>query len=379
MMDPHHSEQLQFWHTGAQRNAMTLIEMITIIALVSIIILVAIPVILYQREQSRQKQCIRNLAQIVMANQQYELVERTFPMGFFWTVLPNNRATEGSMATSHGPLVALLPHLENDTLFASINFDQNIHSSSNTTVAATDISTFQCPSDTLIAVPANVPNETLTGSEIKSGTHQMARSSYAGMAGPWLVNTWKIDNLGQGERSTFRDIRKSQKGLFQSCVAYSSKEIQDGLSHTIAFGEHAMGPIPSELQRDAFWWVSGQHGDTLMTSMFPINPSKKGLPAAISIISASSSHAKLAHFAFLDGSVKPIRDTITTLGDNRPPVELASRGIGHIQGWIRPEVEVEIIGPDPFWDTVFHLRASSQLGIYQALTTRDGGETTPGY
>ena len=353
--------------------------MIMIIALVSIIILVAIPVILYQREESRQKQCVRNLAQIGMANQQYEQIERTFPMGFFWTVLPSNRPTEGSLATGHGPLVSLLPYLEKAALFASINFDQNIHSGSNTTVTATGISTFQCPSDTLITVPANVSNETLTGSEVKSGIHHMARSSYAGMAGPWLVNTWKIENLGQGERSTFRDIRKSQKGLFQVCVAYSSKEIHDGLSHTIAFGEHAMGPIPNEMQRDAYWWASGQHGDTLMTSMFPINPSKKGLPAAVSIISASSSHAKTAHFAFLDGSVKPIRDTITTLGDNRPPVELASRGIGHIQGWIRPEVEAEVIGPDPFWDTVFQLRASSRFGIYQALTTRDGGETTPGY
>ena len=97
--------------------------------------------------------------------------------------------------------------------------------------------------------------------------------------------------------------------------------ITDGLSNTIAFSEHVHA-LPSNTT-DFYWhnwWFSGDYGDTLFTSFYPINPqSKVGVvPTVINnytpvddiVLSASSYHPGGANFAFADGSVHFIKETI---------------------------------------------------------------------
>ena len=59
--------------------------------------------------------------------------------------------------------------------------------------------------------------------------------------------------------------------------------ITDGLSNTIAFSEHVHA-LPSNTT-DFYWhnrWFSGDYGDTLFTSFYPINPqSKVGLVSTV--------------------------------------------------------------------------------------------------
>ena len=116
--------------------------------------------------------------------------------------------------------------------------------------------------------------------------------------------------------------------------------ITDGLSNTIVYGEHAHGLFsqkPSMGIADFYcwnWWTSGNYGDTLFTTLYPINPQNKigvgymdngsgngtiGLGGDDFVLSASSFHPGGANFAFMDGSVHFIKDSVGTwqLGPRR--------------------------------------------------------------
>ncbi len=137
-------------------------------------------------------------------------------------------------------------------------------------------------------------------------------------------------------------------------------EVRDGTSQTIGFGEHAHSKVKNPIEALVWhWWTSGDYGDTVFTSLYPINPerlmpdvSADGLARAY-VSAASSMHPGGANFAFLDGSVHYLKDTIESWPSD--PNSGMPRGWGRPGGFFTPG-------------------ANSRLGVYQALTTRAGRE-----
>jgi prepilin-type processing-associated H-X9-DG protein len=146
--------------------------------------------------------------------------------------------------------------------------------------------------------------------------------------------------------------------------------ITDGTTMTLAFGERAHGRLARTTGSDGFmdfdfWqmWFSPAYGDTVFTTFYPLNPWQSmndtvvpgdaSPDAGAYVLAASSFHPGGANFAFVDGSVRFLKDSI--------------------QSWpLDPQTglprQATIASDGTF------VLAPGTIGIYQALSTRDGGE-----
>ena len=98
----------------------------------------------------------------------------------------------------------------------------NVFTAINATISATGISTLWCPSDSGMSDPQTVPD----GSFYDPGPFTMNYTSYAGNFGTWHMG-W------------IPQYNDRLNGLFNCDGAVPIASVTDGLSNTIAFGEHA--------------------------------------------------------------------------------------------------------------------------------------------
>src|SRR5262249_34983406 len=124
-------------------------------------------------------------------------------------------------------------------------------------------------------------------------------------------------------------------------------------------GERAHALLTPETAACWSWWADGQIGDTLFSTLYPMNPQKTikdgSLPFTESFYwtsSASSLHPGGANFAMLDGSVRSLKETINcwSIGPaTNLPIGLSQGGDPVLYSW----------DPGFYW------------GVYQKLATRN--------
>jgi prepilin-type processing-associated H-X9-DG protein len=239
------------------------------------------------------------------------------------------------------------------------------------------MSTLWCPSDatvgTIQILPDNPPGS-LFYEAVPGGSARMAYSSYGGMVGPWFVNTWSIP--GYGARASHSQIKADQLGLFNACSDVRLASVTDGTSNTMLFAEHAHGMLQSADQPGWNWWDSGDFGGTLFTTMWPINPQRQitnqvtgDLGGQIFMVSASSFHPGGANFAFVDGSVHFLKDSIESW-----PLQPLGQDLAGTALPAAATATLAANGTDPFWDQIYTVTPSYRFGVYQKLSTRNQGE-----
>ena len=112
---------------------------------------------------------------------------------------------------------------------------------------------------------------------------------------------------------------RKNNGLFWAISSVRLAAVTDGTSHTIALGEKAHCALdPGHGHRIGACGPTGDIGDTLFSTLYPLNPQKKikdgSLPFTDASLywasSASSLHPGGANFAMLDGSVRFLKDSI---------------------------------------------------------------------
>jgi prepilin-type processing-associated H-X9-DG protein len=323
-----------------------LIELLVVIAVIGVLVGLLLPAVQSAREAARRIQCTNNLKQIALAAHNYDDAWTTLPRGAYlqrFTAGGGFTESNGNPYLSGSFFVSLLPYLEQGPTYHAMNFDVNIYTAINATVSATGIAALWCPSDSGVGEPQSLPD----GSFYDPGPFTMYYTSYNGNLGTWHV----------GWQPKYND---RLNGLFNADGAVRLTSVTDGNSNTLAFGEQSRAILTSADQLCWHWWTAGDPGDTLFLSFFPINPQKaldysaNFSGEAAYILAASSQHPGGCNFAFLDGSVRFIKETVDSWkidpGTGLPPgISFDSTGLVLVA-------------------------AGTRFPVYQALSTRNGGE-----
>jgi prepilin-type processing-associated H-X9-DG protein len=152
--------------------------------------------------------------------------------------------------------------------------------------------------------------------------------------------------------------------------------VTDGTANTMIFAEHAHGLLRTTDQPNWHWWDSGWPGSALITTMWPLNPQRQIQDLVIGewggtifIISASSFHPGGANFAFVDGSVRFLKDTVQSWPLQPLDQDPFGAALPASVTWSFARG-----GFGSIFDVIYRTAPGYQFGVYQALSTRNQGE-----
>jgi prepilin-type N-terminal cleavage/methylation domain-containing protein/prepilin-type processing-associated H-X9-DG protein len=360
-------------------RAFTLIELLVVIAIIAALIALLLPAVQSAREAARRAQCTNNLKQLGLAIQNYISTNNAFPLGIQYQADPLLPPTPpGSWCYTSGSwLVATSQYFEQGAVYNAMNFNINMWSSQNVTVSGIGQSVLWCPSDPVITGL----KYTYPAGSVAATPLTMYYSSYGANAGSFFQYagiTWSSNAALTAcqIQPTFPSTQSN--GVIFMLTSISLASITDGTSNTLLASERAHGRFPASDLYCWNWWTSGNYGDTMFTAYYPINPFNKIVdfccldsgPDAY-VASAGSFHPGGANFAFCDGSVRFLKDSIQSW-----PIQ--STGGTQTQwqnGQLIPSGNGYPFGVSRDPNTAAFLFAPGmQIGVYQALATRNGGE-----
>ena len=281
----------------------TLIELLVVIAIIAVLIALLLPAVQSAREAARRIQCVNNLKQMGLGCHNYESTNGSFPMGSYMMPNPGDPSSgPNSGRHEHSIFVRLLPFIEQAQVYNAFNTNTHYSDWPNATVQSTGINAIWCPSDPKV-----------TQLDFSNFSYGMRFTSYKGSAGTWFSPGRYQDKSSP----VFSQALSQANGMFYFYSAVPISGITDGTSNTMMMAEVAYGKLNQGDQVCWAWWDSGNYADTMLTTLYPLNPFNKinsgggtgpGINADIAVAAASSFHPGGGNFLFADGSVKFIKD-----------------------------------------------------------------------
>jgi prepilin-type N-terminal cleavage/methylation domain-containing protein/prepilin-type processing-associated H-X9-DG protein len=315
-------------HPRRRRLGFTLIELLVVIAIIAVLIALLLPAVQAAREAARRAQCVNNLKQLALAALNYESATGCFPGDSYSGVATPNYNDLSALAR-------VILFMERSTLFNSINFSMLAYDPTNITAMGTGTSSFWCPSDTNVAL--SVPN-TVT-SPLPPGNWNIQFASYSGFNGPWDPNYFVQDYYSIPAQ--YAEQQNAMYGMIYDNSSVKIAEVIDGTSNTILFSELAHGILTGASASSYDEWLQGMNisGWGLSAADAP-NAFKQGTNGSaigIGVGGVSSFHPGGANFAFADGSVKFLKNTIASWpvdpNNDYLPIGLGSGVLGYGFTW----------------------------------------------
>lgn len=215
-------------------RAFTLVELLIVIGILGLLIALLLPAVQAAREAARRVQCASQLRQLGLAAHQHVLAKGSFP--------PGVEQWYFNSAVSHRgvPLFAfLLPYLEQSSALVKWDYRDPIHNAENGEKANTAVilPLLLCPSDEISTNPIKV-----------SGRDWVyALTSYGGNGG--TRSYFPMQSTADGVFHTTGEA--SEPARWQRAV--TPRDIADGLSNTLLFGERSHSDLNYSTFNAAGW------------------------------------------------------------------------------------------------------------------------------
>ncbi|MBN2473089.1 MAG: DUF1559 domain-containing protein [Pirellulales bacterium] len=299
----------------------TLVELLVVIGILGALMALVLPAIQGARESARRVQCANHLKQLALAAHGYHTAHESFPPGLHQSEFAGSPRFRGTSLFTY-----LLPHLEEGALLTDWDYDAPLENTQGGAAArsATVLPILLCPSDTIAENPVSL------------GGRYFGMTSYG----------------GNGGTRSYDSDRATCDGIFHTTGPASHPQphqqpvsmamVSDGAGYTILFGERDHQDPNLETFVVYYWaesikylgrWpaIGGRKriADVTMSAFGPINyripfdydrRQQVNPPLASSRdfqvyedrrkCAFGSNHPGGANFAFADGSVRFLKDSL---------------------------------------------------------------------
>jgi prepilin-type N-terminal cleavage/methylation domain-containing protein/prepilin-type processing-associated H-X9-DG protein len=339
----------------------TLIELLVVIAIIAVLIALLLPAVQSAREAARRAQCTNNLKQLGLAALNYESATNILPAGAYSSWDPFHKYFSANFSC----FVHMLPYTEQAPMYNATNFNLTRYNIENITIAGVKISSLNCPSDQTDLQPImprafgwNYGYDVIPTNPV----YMQAFTSYGGCSGTYISKYY----IGFFSTNPTQ-VLSQMNGLIYDDSTVKIAQITDGTSNTFLFGERAKALLvkvdPAYAVSDGSW-NTGQYYDTLVSTFYPPNLATSSTQIKSTVYyspaCASSMHPGGLNFGFADGSVRFLKNSISSwtfnTGSQDSYGDSAPDGISFdSNNWL-------------------FTNNGAILGVYQQLSTRNGGE-----
>ena len=307
-----------------RRSGFTLIELLVVIAIIAVLIGLLLPAVQKVREAANRMQCANNLKQLGLAVHSYLDVNQALP--------PSRLDKGGGLAWT----VLILPFIEQENFYRRWNpkrwyYDQGANQAEGDEIRGTSLKVFLCPTR---RSPGQAPTTSITGDK-PTLLWIGGRQHYPGALGDYACsvgNDIAADYEGNGgngimvvAKPPWRYERATPPRILAPWSSQTAiKDVTDGLSNTLLFGEKHIVPGTFGMNRPASltwefgdgsiyngdhpWVVSRPAGQGHLLALYP---------TAQFAGQFGSWHPGVCQFVLGDGSVRALQNSIngTTLGN----------------------------------------------------------------